>query len=518
MIVRKSREAVADFLEDESHAFVAPAEGVEAIYYPETEENVISIMTEANERRGLVSVSGGGTGVTGARVPMLGGIVVSMESVLAARPSALEAIEYQGVAGRATVRLDRDKLVASVPPGISLQDLGKALPHDILYPPDPTETSALLGGTIATNASGARSFHYGATRRWVEGLRVVLGSGDLLVVKRGDVTADSKGILDFRVEGGKEYKIKIPTYKMPGVKHNAGLFAEPGMDLIDLFAGSEGILGIVTEATLRLERKPSRFLYDTAFFPDEGRALAFVGELRASKGYGVLSIEFFDSNSLTFLREALPDVKEGAKAAVFTEFASADASAMDSLSSALRMHGSIDDWCAYSERDAQGLKDVRHALPERVNSYLKERGSAKLGTDFAVPLQAFPEMMKIYTETGNRFKAMFPRKGVHHVLFGHAGDCHLHFNFIAETGEEMAAARKLYVDMARKAVSLGGTISAEHGLGKKCFDIDGRKAPYLELMYGMEGLEQIAAVKRALDPNLILNVGTVVPAEYLKKG
>jgi len=120
-------------------------------------------------------------------------------------------------------------------------------------------------------------------------------------------------------------------------------------------------------------------------------------------------------------------------------------------------------------------------------------------------------MVRAYREADEAFTTAFPRPGVHSVLFGHLGDYHLHFNFITQTDAEMTFAKKLYVKLARKAVALGGTVSAEHGVGKKTVELDGQRVPYLQLMFGKEGLAQIAAIKRALDPHLTLNVGNMVP-------
>ena len=146
-----------------------------------------------------------------------------------------------------------------------------------------------------------------------------------------------------------------------------------------------------------------------------------------------------------------------------------------------------------------------------MNSYLKQHESHKLATDFAVPADSFEEIMRSYREADETFKKAFLRAGVHSVIFGHLGDYHLHFNFITRTDAEMAFAKQLYVKLAKKAVALGGTISAEHGVGKKTVALDGNQVPYLQLMFGKRGLRQIAAAKRALDPHLILNVGNMVP-------
>src|SRR6202035_2522988 len=170
-----------------------------------------------------------GTGVTGARVPF-GGWVISLEKL-----THLEIREGHAIAET----------------GVLLRDLHAAAQRTgQFYPPDPTETSASLGGTIATNASGARSFRYGATRRWVERLRVVLADGSVLDIARGEAIDFDPG-----------------TMPLPDVtKNTAGYLLRPGMDWVDLFIGSEGTLGVITEATLRLLPAPAAVLAGVVFF------------------------------------------------------------------------------------------------------------------------------------------------------------------------------------------------------------------------------------------------------------
>ena len=199
------------------------------IVKPANEAEVIAFLREASTKGTPVTISGAGTGVTGGRVP-LSGALLSLE-----RLNKLEIGSGCAVAG----------------PGVLLSDLhAAAASRGQFYPPDPTETSAAVGGTIATNASGARSFRYGDTRRHVLGLRVALMDGRLLDIRRGDA-------VDFPVP-----PLPIP----PTTKHTGGYRLAPGMDWIDLFTGSEGTLGVVTEATLRLLPNPTALLAGVVFF------------------------------------------------------------------------------------------------------------------------------------------------------------------------------------------------------------------------------------------------------------
>jgi D-lactate dehydrogenase (cytochrome) len=171
-----------------------------------------------------------------------GGLVMSMMALREAKPPPqgqgdFERLEAEHYGQQYAIYLDRARLEALVPAGMSLELLDKMLPPELYYPPDPTEATATLGGTIATNASGARTFHYGATRDWVLGLEIVLPTGEPLTLNRGEVT-ERDGFLRFG-----DHAIPVPQYHMPELKNAAGLYAKPGMDLVDLFVGCEAFWG-----------------------------------------------------------------------------------------------------------------------------------------------------------------------------------------------------------------------------------------------------------------------------------
>ncbi len=513
MDIKKDINTISQYLSDESNAFAADAENIIAIYYPENEQELANILTST---KGKVTVSGAGTGITGSRVPMHGGIVISTEKFIQAsqKPNCKEIIK-KGLAGDIKLYLDEENGQAHIAPGISLSELAAALPPGWIYPPDPTETSASLGGTVATTASGARCFSFGPTRNWVQGLRIVLPDGDVLNIQRGDNFAKNSS-LSFTSETAKKYQINIPNYHMPDIKNAAGIYSKPGMDLIDLFIGSEGILGIISEITIKLHRMKGRPVSDLAFFNSEEDAFAYVNELRPLRGKGILAIEYMDFNSLNFLRDEYPELKENLGAAVFAAIKGDSMEIMDKISQILASHNAVEDWCAHTFANGRDLKEFRHSLPDGINAYLREHDSYKMGTDFVVPEDNFPSIMEKYKEIGQKFKSMFSREGTHYVIFGHIGDCHVHFNFITASEEERAAAKQLYLELAKHAIDLGGTISGEHGVGKKSLPVNGKNVPYLELMYGEAGLREIARVKRALDPDLRLNLGNMVPLDYFE--
>jgi FAD/FMN-containing dehydrogenase len=423
----------------------------ERVFVPAGEAELLGILAEASAMKIPVTISGAGTGVTGGRVAQ-SGWVISME-------------KFQ--------RLEIQKGCAIAGAGVSLESLQAAAGRtNQFYAPDPTENTASIGGNIATDASGSRSFRYGSTRKHILGLRVILMDGRVIEVQRGDK-------VDF----------DVPEIPLPNTtKNTAGYLLRPGMDWIDLFAGSEGTLGIVVEAQLRLLPKPDDVLAGVVFLPGDEAALDAVAAWRELKGLRM--IEYFDHNSLEFLRTRFPETPAHAGAALLIEQEDGD---IDYWAD----HAPEDSWFAASDQDRERFRRFRHALPELVNDTMRRRGFLKLNTDFAVPLTRNREMLSYY-------HAHLQESYIDYVLFGHIGDAHLHVNVLPNSNAEFQAAQKLLLKFARRAVELGGTVSAEHGLGK-------RKAHLLELQYTPQQIESMKAVKRRLDPGWLLNQGNLFP-------
>jgi D-lactate dehydrogenase (cytochrome) len=508
-------ERIRAYLSDESAAFHGEAS---ELFLPANEAELAEVVRVASESRTPLTISGGGTGITGSRVPVGGGAVVSVERMVSIDrepPDGFEALEGPGF----SILLNKNAKTAIVPPAITLAALDAMLArHDLLYPPDPTEMSAMIGGTVATNASGARSFHYGPTRAWVRRLRVVLPTGDVAELRRGDPPAQN-GVLSFEA-GGRTVEVPLPgpaDYAMPHTKNAAGLYLAAGMEPIDLFIGCEGLLGVVSEVEIGLVDRPPRSLTVIAYFNSHTDALDFVDAGQTEgRSLGFLSLEYFDARALDFMREKHSGIPQGVAAAVLFEVAYGQAGEhnpypggdmLSGLGALLERHRVAHNWAVPGSR-REDVRLFRHLLPEAVNEYVRKR-AGKLGTDMAVPHDRLRELMDAYeTESA--------ACGVRFLIFGHIGNDHVHVNYLPENEEELKRAKQAYTRLARTAVALGGTISAEHGVGKKTIVYeDGRVAPYLDVLYGPAGLEAIAAVKRALDPSGILNLGNMVPAEML---
>jgi len=533
--IERITESYADYLTDES-GFGPPE--VDCLVFARSERQVADVLADASARRVPVTVSAGRTGIVGGAVPS-GGTLLSlaeMNKVLGVRrlPD-----------GRFAIRVEPAVTVADLEAKLASGDLGldpASLPSDeaaaleamlsdergYFYPPDPTETSAHLGATVATNASGARSYYYGATRRHVHALRAVLPCGEVIAAERGIYTAGD-GRFQVKLAGGDTLDVTVPGYTMPETKNAAGYYVHDGVDLVDLFIGSEGTLGVVTEVELLLSRRPEGILSALAFFPDDDAAIAFVRHARGDvadapvpDSVTPLALEFFDSKSFEFLRERkaeqgasseIPELPADAAAGVLfeQEFEDEDAlmASYEGWEELLSAHGSSmeNTWGGMEEADLVRLKTLRHSIAEEVNGTIararaKHPEIHKIGTDIAVPHGRFDEMVSTYREK-------LAGTGLRYVMFGHIGDSHVHLNIMPRDLDELVLAEQLALDFARHAVAMGGTVSAEHGIGRL-------KHAFLEVLYGADGVAGMAALKAAFDPDGVLNRDVMFPSHLLE--
>jgi D-lactate dehydrogenase (cytochrome) len=510
-------DLIRPYLEDAAHYSGGHAE---AVAFPRTEAEVSRLIRTCRR----VLPIGAQSSLTGGATPM-GEVVVS-----SARLDRIVAI------GRDRVR---------VQPGVPLATLQDALTRQSLYyPPAPTYDGAFVGGTIATNAAGAATFKYGATRKWVRAITVVLASGEVLDLERGEVTAADDGTFSI-LDGERTCRVPVPGYRMPDVpKRSAGYFAEPGMDLIDLFIGSEGTLGFIVEATLDVVSPAPTRCQVLVPFLTEPAALDFVATIRGisietrrthdPRGMDVSAIEQMDRRCLELLREDGADRKyhvgwpDGTAALLLVQIelpaGTADADAFDQVAS-IRDAAAPDTplvrFCRLLDgagvldhtemampgdrRRAGQFFDLREAVPSAVKQRVgiaKERvhpAIEKTAADMIVPFDRFAGMLAEY-------RRGYERRNLDYAIWGHISDGNVHPNVIPRTLDEMNAGREAILEFGRSVIALGGCPLAEHGVGRSPL-----KQALLRMLYGEAGVAEMQSVKRALDPEWKLSPGVLFP-------
>lgn len=502
MLSKSNPDEIQSFVSDASYL---PGGFASQVVFPENPAQVAEVLARATREGTPVTVSGAGTGTVAGRVPF-GGYVLATD-----RLNQIKSIVKEAGGGWAVVEA-----------GVRLSHFQQLLAVEgLLYPPDPTERSCFLGGNVATNASGARTFKYGPTRNYVERLRIALATGDLIDLRRSELRATADGRIEIPLPSGRAIEARLPSYRMPQVrKHASGYYVAPGMDLLDLFIGSEGTLGVILEAEVKLLPKPDGLLSGVVFFASNESLLAFVSDARMaslrtrqhqqsaaeapnlcrSLSIDARALEYFDSGSLSFLKQKYEAVPAGSSGAVFFEqetTSDTEDVLMTEWLALLERHQALADesWFATTEQDQEKLREFRHQLPVLMNEWFARYKQRKVSTDMAVPDEQFAGMLSFYDDT-------LRASALKYTIFGHIGDNHVHVNILPRDDAEAAKAREIYMQFVRRAVKVGGTISAEHGIGKL-------KREYLREMYGEAHLREMAALKHAFDPAGILGRGNI---------
>ena len=486
MIIKNKKNDILTYLEDTSNI----KGDASSLYIPRNLQELKEIIREASAKKIPLTLQGARTGTTGGCVP-LGGAVISTESL-----NRIIDINHK----TKEVRLES---------GITLENLENELNKSGLsFKAQPTESLAFIGGAVSTCASGTRGFRYGSIRNYIKELSVIISDGSLIRVKRGEIFAKKRKFSFFL--NNKHFAFSLPTYNMPSVKTQAGYFIKDNMDFIDLFIGSEGTLGAISELTLSVQDSSHEIFDMVVFFKKETDALLFVEKIQKMKQNRKLnpsSLEFLDTNSLNLLRSHYSNIVPSHCAVYFeqeTENNNKD-KLIDLWSSIIESCGASPDkvWFADTAREREKIYEFRHKLPELINEFLRTNNQIKLSTDIAVPSKDFKDMYSFYKKTAKDLN-------INYVNFGHIGENHLHFNFLPLNNDEHKKAYSAILKFAEKAASLDGTVSAEHGIGKI-------KKPLLEVMYGKKHIEEMAMLKKYFDPSFILGRDNIFKKELLKK-
>jgi FAD/FMN-containing dehydrogenase len=448
--------------EEVRRAYAADASGLllvpDGVARPTSPAEIAELLEESTSSGSPVTAAGGQTSTTAASITDKGTLL------------SLRAMQR-------IIDIDPATRTARVEPGVLVGELKRTCAsHELLFAPDPTsEEECTIGGAIACNASGARSLRYGATRPHVRALKVALADGSIVELRR---TALEKNTVGFA-------------------------FAH---DPVDWFIGSEGTLGVVVEAELALLPLPEHVVGLAIPFARELDALRFVVAARESADVHPRCLEFFDILAIAIVREAedMPTWALGAEAFVYVEEVPPRGAepALDEWLALAEQHSAVvDDVRVYDGETAlREARRVRHAVPAHMNergAARRAHGGRKVSTDWAVP----------YTQLARaigRARELASKAGIEQaVTYGHAGNGHPHQNFIANDADELKRIERVVEATLRDVIALGGTVAAEHGIGKI-------KRKWLPMQMSPLQVRMMQAVKRELDPAGILAPGNVL--------
>ena len=516
-LIKLYSDAYSEYLRDESRTVGSCT----YIAFPRDHAEACEIMAEAYAESLPITIQGGRTGLAAGAVPQ-GGLILNTSKMdrllgmskgsdglyrLRLQPGVILSRLRKDIEAKRldTTGWDADSLAA-------FESFSKD--REQFFTPDPTETSALIGGMTACNASGARSYKYGPVRGHVSALRVVLPTGHALSLERGKIFAKGRR-LDLTCEDGFVLRLDLPTLQMPHTKNASGYYIHDDMDAIDLFIGSDGTLGLITELEIILRPLPQAIWGVTCFFPSEPMSVDFVAAARPALGEAAASFEYFDPNALQILRSqrannpafaSLPPIDEHYGCAVYVELhCETEEDAYARLMEVGRLMeasgGSAHHtWVARTASDKDKLQFFRHAVPESVNMLIDQRKKidpiiTKLGSDMSVPDAYLAEVTEMYRRD-------LAAEGLEYATWGHIGDNHLHVNVLPRNGEDYKRGKAMFARWAEVITRMGGAVSAEHGVGKL-------KAPFLTIMYGEQHIDEMRSLKRAVDPKGLYGIGNM---------
>jgi glycolate oxidase len=416
----------------------------ELIVFPKNEEDVSKVLKYCNENKVIITPRGAGSGFTGGALPANGGIILALEKYM-----------------NKILEIDMQNLVAIVQPGVINKDLQKASEAvGLFYPPDPaSEEYSTIGGNVNENAGGMRAAKYGITKDYVMALRAVLPNGDI-------------------IRAGKKTIKDVAGYNTAGI-----------------LIASEGTLAVTTEITLKLIPKPRFTKAYMGIFPSVENAMNAVFKSLAS-GANPVAMEFLDSLVVKALKEKLGvDLPENAGALLIgdvdgnveqeVEFQ------LNTLKKSFEENGASSFVIANDGKDRDKLWYARKNASQSITIY----GSKKLNEDISVPRSKLPQALKEIYAVGEKYGFKVP-------CFGHSGDGNIHVNVMVDGNneKELEKGHMAIEEIFKLVVDMGGTLSGEHGIGLS-------KAPFMEIAFNEEELNLFRSIKKAFDPNGILNPG-----------
>jgi len=415
----------------------------DAVIFPRDEKDISEILKYCNKHKIIITPRGAGSGFTGGALPASGGIILAFEKHM-----------------NKIIEIDMQNMLAIVQPGVVNMDLQKAVEEvGLFYPPDPaSEEYSTLGGNVSENAGGMRAAKYGITKDFVMAIRAVLPSGEV-------------------IRAGKKTIKDVAGYNVAGI-----------------LIASEGTLAVTTEITLKLIPKPRFKQTYMGIFPDVTSAMNAVFKSLAS-GANPVAMEFLDALVIQALREKLNVNLPSNAGAILVGDVDGNLEdeikfQLDTLSKSFKENGVTKFIVAHDEKEAKELWFARKNASPSITIF----GTKKLNEDISVPRSKLPIALEGIYKIGKKYNLTVP-------CFGHAGDGNIHVNVMVKdknNKQEMEDGHKAIEEIFQFVVDLEGTLSGEHGIGTS-------KAPYMKIAFNKIEMELFRSIKKAFDPNNILN-------------
>ncbi|WP_024953645.1 FAD-linked oxidase C-terminal domain-containing protein [Sulfurospirillum arcachonense] len=412
------------------------------VIFPRDEQDVSDVLKYCNEHKIILTPRGAGSGFTGGSLPANGGIVLAYEKHM-----------------NKILEIDMENMVAVVQPGVINMDLQKAVEEvGLFYPPDPaSENYSTIGGNVSENAGGMRAAKYGITKDYVMALRLVIPNGEI-------------------IRAGKRTIKDVAGYNISGI-----------------IIASEGTLGCITEITLKLISKPTLSQSMMGVFPTVNDAMNAVYKTMAA-GVTPVAMEFLDNLTIRAVEQkynkGLPT--DAGAILIATIDGNLDVELqkqLEILQTKFKENGCSDFKVAKDEKEEADLWFARKNASQCITTY----GSKKLNEDITVPRNKLPDLLKAIDEVSQKYNVKVP-------CFGHTGDGNVHTNVMVDGSDEkqLEIGHQAIEEIFKATVALEGTLSGEHGIGLS-------KAPYMHLAFSDGEMELFRSIKKAFDPNNILN-------------
>ena len=414
----------------------------EAVLFPRDENDVSLILKYCNEHRIIITPRGAGSGFTGGSLPASGGVILAFEKHM-----------------NKILEIDMENMVAVVQPGVINMHLQRAVEEKgLFYPPDPaSEEYSTIGGNVSENAGGMRAAKYGITKDFVMALRAVIPNGEI-------------------IRAGKRTIKDVAGYNIAGI-----------------LIASEGTLGVITEITVKLIAKPKMAQTAMGIFPSVDNAMNAVYKTMAA-GVTPVAMEFLDNLSINAVEQKYnKGLPKDAGAILITDV---DGNTQEELTKQLNVieKAVFENGCKEFKR-ANTPEESKNLWFARINASqcITIYGSKKLNEDITVPRSKLPVLLNEIRQIAEKYNVTVP-------CFGHTGDGNVHTNVMIDGSDpkQLEIGHHAIEEIFKAAVALGGTLSGEHGIGLS-------KAPFMHLAFTDGEMELFRSIKKAFDPNNILN-------------